>query len=106
MLNTYSRFLCIWHKFPFIRKHDLLHKNCMKELMAHDNGNQDVDGHERRTSIFIIRISDRINFVLNNGWGPYLCVLCFARQSYGHIMIMNTLFLFILDNYVMSIYKQ
>jgi hypothetical protein len=34
-----------------------------------------------------------------------LCVLLFARQSYGHIMIMNALFLFILDNYLMSIYK-
>jgi hypothetical protein len=51
-------------------------------------------------------ISDRINFVINNGWGPYLCVLLYARQSYGHIMIMNVLFLFILDNYLMSIYKQ
>jgi hypothetical protein len=39
----------------------------MKELMARDNGNQDVDVHERRTSKFIIRISDRINFVINNG---------------------------------------
>jgi hypothetical protein len=39
----------------------------MKELMARDNGNQDVDGHEHRTSKFIIRISDIINFVINNG---------------------------------------
>jgi hypothetical protein len=39
----------------------------MKELMAHVNENQDVDGHEGRTSRFIIRISDRINFVINNG---------------------------------------
>jgi hypothetical protein len=39
----------------------------MKELMARVNGNQVVDGHERRTSTFIIRISDRINFVINNG---------------------------------------
>jgi hypothetical protein len=39
----------------------------MNELMAHDNGNQDVDGHERRTSRFIIRISDRINYMINNG---------------------------------------
>jgi hypothetical protein len=39
----------------------------MKELMARGNGNQDVDGHERCTSKFIIRISDRINFVINNG---------------------------------------
>jgi hypothetical protein len=39
----------------------------MKELIAHDNGNQDIDGHERRTSRFIIRISDRIDFVINNG---------------------------------------
>jgi hypothetical protein len=39
----------------------------MKELMARVNGNQDVDGHERYTPRFIIRISDRINFVINNG---------------------------------------
>jgi hypothetical protein len=39
----------------------------MKELMARDNDNQDIDGHERRTSRFIIRISDRINFMMNNG---------------------------------------
>jgi hypothetical protein len=39
----------------------------MKELMARGNGNQNVDGHERRTSRFIIRISDRISFVINNG---------------------------------------
>jgi hypothetical protein len=39
----------------------------MKELMVRDNGNQDVDGHERYTSKFIIRISDRIKFVINNG---------------------------------------
>jgi hypothetical protein len=39
----------------------------MKELMAHANFNQDIDGHERRTSRFIIRISDRINFVISNG---------------------------------------
>jgi hypothetical protein len=39
----------------------------MKELMACANGNQNVDGHEHRTSRFIIRISDRINFVINNG---------------------------------------
>jgi hypothetical protein len=38
----------------------------MKELMEHENGNQVVDGHERPTTIFIIRISDRINFVNNN----------------------------------------
>jgi hypothetical protein len=35
--------------------------------MARDNGNQGVDGHERRTSTFIIRISVRINFEINNG---------------------------------------
>jgi hypothetical protein len=70
------------------------------------NGNQDVDGHERHTSGFIIRIRDRINFVINNGWGPYLYVLRFTRQSYGHIMIMNSLFFFILDDCLMSIYKQ
>jgi hypothetical protein len=39
----------------------------MKELMARVIGNQVVDGHERRTSRFIIRIIDRINFVINNG---------------------------------------
>jgi hypothetical protein len=39
----------------------------MKELMTRVNGNQDVDGHERYTSTFIIRTSDRINFVNNNG---------------------------------------
>jgi hypothetical protein len=39
----------------------------MQEILAHANGNQDVDGHERYTSIFIIRISGRINFVINNG---------------------------------------
>jgi hypothetical protein len=39
----------------------------MKELMARDNGNQDVDGHEPHTSTFIIWISDTINFVINNG---------------------------------------
>jgi hypothetical protein len=39
----------------------------MKALMARDNDNQVVDGHERPTSTFIIRISDRINFVMNNG---------------------------------------
>jgi hypothetical protein len=38
----------------------------MKELVAQINGNQDVDAHERLTSIFIIRISDRIDFVINN----------------------------------------
>jgi hypothetical protein len=74
--------------------------------MARANGNQVVDGHECRTSTFIIRISDGINFVINNGRGPYLCVLLFARQSYGHIMIMNSLFLFILYNCVIRIYKQ
>jgi hypothetical protein len=65
-----------------------------------------VDGHERPISTFIIRINDRINFVINNGWEPYLCILLFVRQSYGHIMIMNALFLFILDSYLMSIYKH
>jgi hypothetical protein len=39
----------------------------MKELMERDNGNQDVDGHEHHTSRFIIKISDKINFVINNG---------------------------------------
>jgi hypothetical protein len=39
----------------------------MKELMARDYGNPYVDGHERRTSTFIIRISDTINFMINNG---------------------------------------
>jgi hypothetical protein len=70
----------------------------MKELVAQINGNQDVDGHKLYTSRFIIRISGRVNFVINNGKGPYLCVLRFTRQIYGHIMIMNVLFLFILDN--------
>jgi hypothetical protein len=78
----------------------------MKELMARANGNQDVDGHECYPSTFIINISDIINFMINNGWGPYLCVLRFARQSHGHIMIMNALFLFIFYNCLMSIYKQ
>jgi hypothetical protein len=41
-----------------------MRKNCMKELLENVN---DVDGHERRTSKFIIRISDRINFMNNNG---------------------------------------
>jgi hypothetical protein len=75
-------------------------------MKERDNGNQDIDGHERHTSTFIISISDRIYFVINNGWGPYLCVLLLARQSYGHIMIMNVLFLFIFDYCLMSIYKQ
>jgi hypothetical protein len=92
MLNTYSRFLCIWHRFTFIRKQELLRKNCMKELMVRDNGNQDIDGHERCTSRFFIRISDKIKFMISNGWGPYLCFLLYVRQSYGHIMIMNSLF--------------
>jgi hypothetical protein len=39
----------------------------MKEFMARVNGNQDVDGHECHTSTFIIRISDGIIFVINNG---------------------------------------
>jgi hypothetical protein len=38
----------------------------MKELVAQINGNQDVDGYECYTSTFIIGISDRINFVINN----------------------------------------
>jgi hypothetical protein len=105
-VKHFEQILCIQHKFPFIWKQDLLRKNYMKEIMVCVNWNQVVDGHEHRTSTFIIKISDRINFVINNGWGPYLFVLIFARQSYGHIMIMNSLFLFILDNYVMSIYKH
>jgi hypothetical protein len=44
--------------------------------------------------------------MINNGWGPHLCVLLFVRQIYGYIMIMNSLFLFILDKCLMSIYKQ
>jgi hypothetical protein len=52
----------------------------MKELMARDNGNQDVGGHECRTSTFIIKISDRINFVIHNGRGPYLCVLLLREK--------------------------
>jgi hypothetical protein len=39
----------------------------MKELMARDNGNQSVDGHEIYTSRFIVRIIDRLNFMINNG---------------------------------------
>jgi hypothetical protein len=39
----------------------------MKELMARDNGDQDIDGHKCPTSTFIIKISDRINFMINNG---------------------------------------
>jgi hypothetical protein len=39
----------------------------MKELMARVNGNQDVDANEHHTFGFIIRISDIINFVINNG---------------------------------------
>jgi hypothetical protein len=35
-----------------------------------------------------------------------LCDLILARQSYGHITIMNALFLFILYNFVRIIYKQ
>jgi hypothetical protein len=64
--------------------------------MVRINSKQDVDGHERHTSTFIIRINDGINFVINIGQRPYLCVLLFARQSYGHIMIMNLLFLMII----------
>jgi hypothetical protein len=74
--------------------------------MAQINNNQDVYGHEHYTSTFIIRIGDRINFVINNGWGPYLYVLLFMRRSYGHIKFMNVLFLFILGNYLMRIYKH
>jgi hypothetical protein len=37
-------------------------KNYMKELMAHINCKQDVDGCERPTSTFIIRICDGIKF--------------------------------------------
>jgi hypothetical protein len=45
--------LCIQDKFSFIQKKDLLRKKCMKELMAHLNGNQEFDGYERYTSRFI-----------------------------------------------------
>jgi hypothetical protein len=79
MLNTYSRFCVFDINSRLFKNSDLLHKNYMKELMARVIGNQVVDGHERRTSRFIIRIIDRINFVINNGWGPYLCVLLSAR---------------------------
>jgi hypothetical protein len=48
-------------------KLDLLHKNYMTELMAQINGKQYADSHERPISTFIIRISDSINFVINNG---------------------------------------
>jgi hypothetical protein len=67
MENRGLQILCIRHIFPFIQKQDLLRKNYMKELMTRVNRNQVVDGHERRTSTFIIRISDIINFVINNG---------------------------------------
>jgi hypothetical protein len=53
----------------------------MKELMARGNGNQDVYGHERRTSRFIIRISDRIDLI---------CVSCVSRDK-----VMVTLWLWI-----------
>jgi hypothetical protein len=66
-------------QIPVYLKLDLLHKNYMKELMAQINGKQDVDSHERSTSISVTRITDIIN----------LCVLLFTRQSYGHIMIIN-----------------
>jgi hypothetical protein len=39
----------------------------MKELEAQIDGNQDVDDHKRLTSTFVIRISDRVNFMINNG---------------------------------------
>jgi hypothetical protein len=35
--------------------------------MVRANDNKNVDGHERCTSRFIIRISDRLNFVINKG---------------------------------------
>jgi hypothetical protein len=38
----------------------------MKELMAQISGKQDVDGHERPTSAFIIKIRDGLDFVINN----------------------------------------
>jgi hypothetical protein len=49
--------------------------------MARVNRDQDVDGHECRTSRFIIRISDRINFVINNGRGPYFVCLAFRETK-------------------------
>jgi hypothetical protein len=56
--------------------------------MAHDNGNQDVDGHERHTSTFIIRISDRINFVIVE---DLISVSCFLRDKVMvWITIMNS----------------
>jgi hypothetical protein len=39
----------------------------MKKLMAQIKGNQHVDGHERPTSTYIMRINDGIDFVINNG---------------------------------------
>ena len=44
-----------------------------------DDGKQDVDGHGRSTSTFIIEISDRINFVILMV-EDLNCVLHFARQ--------------------------
>jgi hypothetical protein len=58
-----------------------MRKNCMKERMVHENGNQDVDGHERCTSRFIIGISDRINFIINNGRGLYFVCLAFRETK-------------------------
>jgi hypothetical protein len=37
----------------------------MKDLIARESGNHDVDDHEGQTSTFITKISDRINFVIN-----------------------------------------
>jgi hypothetical protein len=54
MLNTYSIFLCIRHKLPFIWKQELLRKNYMKELIVRDNGNQYVNGHEHHTDMSIL----------------------------------------------------
>jgi hypothetical protein len=52
----------------------------MKELMAWINGNQDIDGHERHTSTFIISISDGINFVTIM-IEDLICVSCFSRDK-------------------------
>jgi hypothetical protein len=65
--NIFGYWIGPINKFNFGSSFTKKCKNCMKELMARVNGNQDVDGHERHTSTFIISISDRINFVINNG---------------------------------------
>jgi hypothetical protein len=82
--NSKNRELALWHLVNMLIPK--MHKNATKcnktqskwcinkhgaskiivtfeTYQARVNGNQDVDVHERRTSTFIIKISDRINFV-------------------------------------------